>query len=162
LTAASDDLRRAYSTLGLEPGATPARARRRYRELAKRWHPDRHAADPRSEAEAALQMRAINAAYDVILTHLPAARPAAGAAPGLPRTRLSREEIERYVGTIGSHGPIDFAIEIGRSLRRPYLIWMAGVAALAAGSRWLELPPPTIAPMAALLLVAILVVHSRS
>jgi hypothetical protein len=62
---------------------------------------------------------------------------------------------------IGSHGPIDYAIDMGRSLRRPFLLWMAGVAVLAVSSPWLEIPPPAIAPMAALLLLAVLVVRPR-
>jgi DnaJ domain len=49
------------AVLGLPPGATPEQVAATYRELAKRWHPDRNggvAADQR--------MAEINAAYDLL------------------------------------------------------------------------------------------------
>jgi hypothetical protein len=59
----ADDIRRAYAVFGLRPGAPPAQVRRRYKALARQWHPDRHAREPRNQAEAASRMQEINAAY---------------------------------------------------------------------------------------------------
>jgi DnaJ domain len=50
-----------YAVLGLAPGATPDEVGATYRELAKRWHPDRGGG---SEAER--RMAEINSAYDLL------------------------------------------------------------------------------------------------
>jgi hypothetical protein len=119
-------MRRAYATLGLEPGASPGEIRKKFKSLVKQWHPDRFLADPVGQAEATARMRMINAAYRTLRdAHIGRARPehpaepAAGsdaqpASPGAPagarptpRSRLDREEIERMVNAIGREGPID-------------------------------------------------------
>ena len=58
-----DGLRRAFEVLGLEPGVSPLRARHRYRQLLRDWHPDRHAKDPSSQASATLRTQEITEAY---------------------------------------------------------------------------------------------------
>jgi hypothetical protein len=50
-----------HVVLGLTPGATPDRITAAYRELAKRWHPDRGGG-----REAELRMAEINSAYDLL------------------------------------------------------------------------------------------------
>jgi hypothetical protein len=51
--------------LGVTPGAAPEEVTAAYRELAKRWHPDRAGADaPAAEAER--RMAEINAAYEAL------------------------------------------------------------------------------------------------
>ncbi|HEX2104238.1 MAG TPA: J domain-containing protein [Solirubrobacteraceae bacterium] len=50
-----------FSVLGLPPGASAEEASAAYRELAKRWHPDR-----RRGADAAARMAQINVAYDML------------------------------------------------------------------------------------------------
>jgi hypothetical protein len=50
-----------YAVLGVETGATPDEISATYRELAKRWHPDRGGG-----ADAERRMAAINSAYDVL------------------------------------------------------------------------------------------------
>ena len=50
-----------FSVLGLPPGASPEAASAAYRQLAKRWHPDR-----RRGADAAARMAEINLAYDML------------------------------------------------------------------------------------------------
>jgi molecular chaperone DnaJ len=51
-----------YKVLGVRPDASDEEIKRAYRELAKKYHPDRNPGD----AEAARRMQEINAAYDQI------------------------------------------------------------------------------------------------
>ena len=50
-----------HAVLGLSPTATPREVSAAYRELAKRWHPDRGGG-----AEAERRMAEINGAYDLL------------------------------------------------------------------------------------------------
>jgi hypothetical protein len=53
-----------YVVLGVSRGVSREELKRRYRELAKRWHPDRHSGDTAADRdEADRQMKLINAAY---------------------------------------------------------------------------------------------------
>ncbi len=101
--------RRSYSILGLQPGASLPEIRRRYRFLAQRWHPDRHAGDARNLSEAGLEMRRVNEAYRVVVEGLAASatagRPARSAAG-----RMSPEELDELARTIGSDGPVDWLL----------------------------------------------------
>ena len=59
----------ALETLGLRPGATQADAKRAYRRLAAKWHPDKWAARPaEAQTKAAAMFRAIKGAYDEVST----------------------------------------------------------------------------------------------
>jgi curved DNA-binding protein CbpA len=60
----ASDLRHAYAVLGLSPPLTEAALKRRYKSLARRWHPDRYQADPVGQAEATETLRDINIAYE--------------------------------------------------------------------------------------------------
>jgi hypothetical protein len=164
VTGTGRDLRRAYSKLGLELGADRARVRQRYRDLAKRWHPDRYAADPRGQAEAAAQMREINDAYREVIAHVRtvAGRRAPHGAP-LSRGRLSREEIDSYVQTLGSSGPIDTLMDGGRSLLRPLTPFVAGMCILSGlhVARWLDVSPGWTLPIGVALAIAVLALLRR-
>jgi curved DNA-binding protein CbpA len=112
----SDPVRHAYATLGLEPGASPKQMKRRYRELVKKWHPDRHASDPSGQTEAARQMAQITLAYRTLLetqgsyAHASVSSSTATTAPPRehwPGGRLTREQIDEMVSAIGSQGPIE-------------------------------------------------------
>jgi hypothetical protein len=115
----SDPARHAYATLGLPPGASPKQIKLRYRELVKRWHPDRHASDPAGQAEAARQMAQITQAYRTLLEaqgshpQAPVSGSTATGASVVPRReqwpggRLTREQIDEMVSAIGSEGPIE-------------------------------------------------------
>ncbi len=114
----SDPVRHAYATLGLEPGASPKQMKLRYRELVKKWHPDRHASDPAGQAEAARQMAQITQAYRTLLeaqgSHVSRATGSATAAAAAvpprehwPGGRLTRAQIDEMVSAIGSDGPIE-------------------------------------------------------
>jgi len=52
--------------LGVTPGAPPEDVTAAYRELAKRWHPDRMDGDSARTAEAERRMSEINAAYEAL------------------------------------------------------------------------------------------------
>jgi hypothetical protein len=68
-----DDVRSAFAAFGLDPGAPLTEVRRRYKKLARRWHPDLFVGDPQGLAEATIRMRVINRAYEMI-RHAEAAR----------------------------------------------------------------------------------------
>lgn len=68
-TSREDSLRRAYATLGADPSEPLDSIRRRYRELAKRNHPDvlRAQGLPESRvSESAMRMARINAAWSEV------------------------------------------------------------------------------------------------
>jgi DnaJ domain len=111
--------RRAYATLGVNPGATPDEVRRQYLTLAKRWHPDRYTTDPAGQAEAAMRMRDLNSAYETILATLSSDAPSSDGEPAphrsasvppeprpasthgsLPGSRLSGAQVEAIIGAI--------------------------------------------------------------
>jgi hypothetical protein len=72
-----------FAILGVAPGAADRELSAAYRELAKRWHPDRGGGE-----EAARRMAEINAAYDLLRAteqHAAAARPAPPAGAAAPR-----------------------------------------------------------------------------
>ena len=56
----------ALAVLGLQGKVTQEEVRRTYLDLVKVWHPDRFAGDSRLEAKAQAQLKAINAAYDLL------------------------------------------------------------------------------------------------
>ena len=62
--------------LGISPAATHEEARKAYRALAKRWHPDRFMPGPEREW-ANMHMTEINTAYAAFTKNAPKARPAA-------------------------------------------------------------------------------------
>jgi hypothetical protein len=83
-----------HAVLGVAPGASPDDITASYRELAKRWHPDRGGG-----AEAEARMADINAAYELLRSaawQTRHAAPPAGAGPGAgpaaaPRRRVVGE-----------------------------------------------------------------------
>ncbi len=55
-----------YQTLGVSPGATDSEIKKAYRDLAKKYHPDKYANTPLADT-ASEKMKEINDAYDRIL-----------------------------------------------------------------------------------------------
>lgn len=61
---------RAYETLGVIAGATPLEVKRAYRNLVRRWHPDRFANDPVRHHQALEMLKSINDAYEQVLADI--------------------------------------------------------------------------------------------
>lgn len=151
----TDPVRRAYATLGLGPQATRDEVRHQYKALVRKWHPDRHAKDPRSEADAAERMREINQAYRMLAEET---QPAAGATYRTYSSsgRLSREAIDDMVEALGTDGPVDWLINavarfwtrmrvalgvlllVGFLIRPRGWLYLLIVAMAAAGLYWLD------------------------
>ena len=64
--AATEEVRRAFATLGLPLSATNDEVKARFRALAREWHPDRLTTNAPKVAEASSRMSQINVAYSVI------------------------------------------------------------------------------------------------
>ena len=136
-----DELGHAWAVLGLKPGSTVNEGRKKYRALAKRWHPDRHTKDPQGQGEAALQMKVLNSAYERLLLAAAAARdpatpsgarPEAASAP--QRGRLSREELDRMVASIGRESYVDAMLDSTPYARRArnFAYWTK----ISPGEQW--------------------------
>jgi curved DNA-binding protein CbpA len=91
-----DALLDAYALLGLDHAATPRQARRVYRAMARRHHPDRVANNAAARDEATARMAAINDAYDLVrdapLRHHPVSR---GSDPDFRFTQAHTDEAFR-------------------------------------------------------------------
>jgi hypothetical protein len=136
----TDAVQRAYATLGLPASATTAQVKRRYRLLVKRWHPDRFANDSRNQAEATEHLAQFNVAYHLLIGQ--------GHAEGdvmSATNRLTREQVDRMVQSIGSEGPVDWLLG-----------WFERVMYPSSNLRTIELTPVSVA--IALVLVVVLIV----
>lgn len=66
------DKRSHYEILGLLPNASREQVKEAYHQLARQWHPDRVAHNPKLQAIAQEEMKAINAAYGALKSYQPA------------------------------------------------------------------------------------------
>lgn len=57
-----------YEILGVRPGVSPQELKTAHRDLAKVWHPDRFAHDPRLQAKAQERLKEINEAFDQLIS----------------------------------------------------------------------------------------------
>ena len=64
------ECRRWYRVLELDPGASVADVKHAYRQLLRKYHPDRHARDPEKFAAATELMRRITEAHDGLVAYL--------------------------------------------------------------------------------------------
>lgn len=60
----NDEVIKYYELLGVAPGASIQELKAAHRDLAKVWHPDRFAHDPRLQHKAQEKLKEINEAYD--------------------------------------------------------------------------------------------------
>lgn len=79
-----------FDLLGLRPGATPAEIKSAYRDMAKVWHPDRFAQDPRLQQKAQERLKEINEAYRRLIAGDDSAR-ARSTARGANEARAANE-----------------------------------------------------------------------
>lgn len=63
-------LLQSYANLELTPGASLEDVKRAYRELIKRYHPDRHANDPERARIATELVQQLTRAYETLTRHL--------------------------------------------------------------------------------------------
>ena len=140
----ADEVQRAYAVFGLRPGAPAGQVRRRYKALARLWHPDQYSGEARNETEAASRMKEINVAYRCLADHLgrQGRRPAADAAylqgsPGGVASggTLSDQELDRLVQALGSDGPIDWLLDGLGSLGGALLGLLVGLFVAAGIAR---------------------------
>jgi hypothetical protein len=109
-----DPLDRAHATLGLRRGCTQAELKRTYRDLVRRWHPDRHAGDPAGQAEATVKLREINGAFRMVARSLSGAPPAPeqpAAERPEPDRPLTRSEIDALVEALQAPSPVDIVLD---------------------------------------------------
>jgi molecular chaperone DnaJ len=71
-------MRDPYEVLGIKPGASKDEIRAAYRELAKKYHPDRYQNNPLGDL-AVEKMKEINEAYDYLLNKGGSSGPGGGA-----------------------------------------------------------------------------------
>ncbi len=61
-----EKIARAYTILGLQPGASQSDLKQAYRTLVKKWHPDLFVNKPQQQKQAQEKMRLINEAYTLL------------------------------------------------------------------------------------------------
>ena len=64
----STELDWAYEVLGVKPGVSDPELKAAHRDLAKVWHPDRFAHDPRLQEKAQEKLKEINEAYEQLIS----------------------------------------------------------------------------------------------
>ena len=69
------DTLRALRVLGLPPGSSTDDIKAAWRDLARVWHPDRFAQDPRLQQKAGDNLTRINQAYEALRNYDPTERP---------------------------------------------------------------------------------------
>ncbi len=83
-----NDIQHALRVLGLGVNATEPEIKQTYRDLAKVWHPDRFANDPRLRSKAQDKLKEINGAYHILRDYRPQRTTGVGAEGdfgGVPR-----------------------------------------------------------------------------
>jgi hypothetical protein len=78
----SDESIKYYELLGVAPGSSMQELKTAHRDLAKVWHPDRFAHDPRLQQKAQDKLKEINEAYDQLMSGKTGRRTQAATPPG--------------------------------------------------------------------------------
>lgn len=122
----TEELRRAYAALDLEPGCPPADIRQAYRDLVQVWHPDRHQnAGERLRLKAEEKLKSITNAWEQ-LRHL-----AGEPAPEEPGEEPIPLDFGDHWGYIDSRGRTVIHPEF--MMARPF---QEGLAAVQVVDRW--------------------------
>ena len=98
-------LEKYYGVLGLRPDASEQEVKNAYRDLAKVWHPDRFAHDPRLQQKAQEKLKEINEAYEEINSPASGRRRARRPAPPSSSTNSAPRP---------PRGPADFTTVVAR------------------------------------------------
>jgi hypothetical protein len=80
----NEELSKCYELLGVAPGASARELKQAYHDLAKVWHPDRFAHDPRLQQKAQEKLKEINDAYEQLTSGSAARRTRPASAPSRP------------------------------------------------------------------------------
>lgn len=94
------DKTKCYEILGVRDGVSREELRAAHRDLAKVWHPDRFAHDPRLQAKAQEKLKEINDAFDQ-LTSKPKRRPVTRHSQGAEPHREHRENRRAAASPLG-------------------------------------------------------------
>jgi hypothetical protein len=86
-----DELNKYYELLGVRPGASAQELKTAHRDMAKVWHPDRFAHDPRLQQKAQEKLKEINEAYDQLTAAKTGRRPRAATPPPAPEAPAPRQ-----------------------------------------------------------------------
>ena len=134
-------LKRDYETLGVRPEASVGSIHKRYRQLVKRWHPDRYDEGSRAHSSASRQIRVINSAYAQI-KNAPLQRPAAAEAKRTamreakkPKTKPTRDAPPRRRGEQALVMTAGFAAGLFGEF-----MWPVGREIFGPAGGWLVLP----------------------
>ena len=109
-------LEKYYGVLGLKPDASEQEVKNAYRDLAKVWHPDRFAHDPRLQQKAQDKLKEINEAYEEI--NSPASRRRRARRP-TPPPPSSPPWSSSNSSTRPPRGPADFTTVVARRRAAP-------------------------------------------
>jgi DnaJ domain len=91
----NDELIKYYELLGVAPGASMQELKTSHRDLAKVWHPDRFAHDPRLQQKAQEKLKEINEAYDQLVSGKLGRRTSRSSSPSNQPSAPSQESARR-------------------------------------------------------------------
>ena len=87
-----------YKTLGVDPNASDEEVKKAYRNLVKKYHPDRYAQAPKEvQQQASEKAKQINAAYEAILSQRSGKQSAGGGYGGAGRSGGSYGDIREML-----------------------------------------------------------------
>jgi DnaJ domain len=88
-----DEIYRYFEILEIKPDASHEEARKAYRNLVKRWHPDRFTENQQLQKKANDKLRKINKAYEKIIIYISNKKPLISEKP---REAIYRKQHTRY------------------------------------------------------------------
>ncbi len=124
-----------YKVLGVSPSATDEEVKRAYRQLAKKYHPDKYADSPLADT-ASEKMKEINEAYDTILQERKSAQSQGQSYSSFHQNRSRYEEIRMMINS-SNFGSAEQALQgIPSDQRDAEWYYLMGVVVYQKG--WLE------------------------
>jgi curved DNA-binding protein CbpA len=159
------DLDQYYEILGLKRGATAGEIKQSYLDLAKVWHPDRFAHDPKLQEKAQEKLKEINNAYDILSSATdrsqsdpPQSKARSKARPASAAERVADSKTEQAQSGGKTAGPVgaNFIKSLGGFHWGKLSLAAIGVLAIIGSLYWFSLSSDNQqpAPAAAALAVA--------